>query len=313
VVSLVVVAGAIVVGVFISQQRPDNITFTVAYEYDLAGAIIGVVKEQSLLEKYLPDNVSVEWTPMDKGSNRRDALATERIAIADIKNTIAIPAIENDYPIMLLANGTRSTIALYAVDPNITSPADLEGKKIASPGAQSIELKSDLARNYNLTLSDDQWLSVGEADSINMLAQNQIDTALLTRTAAEKATVLMPNIRMIRDLTSEREYIGHSGWLMGSTKFFDKHPELLQPVLSAYQEAIDNINDDPKAVSELLEPFLNISAEQIEKELRALPPNIEVSNYDEMAKHLYENGNLDRPAKPFNQLPNHESIPKVQR
>jgi hypothetical protein len=32
--------------------------------------------------------------------------------------------------------------------------------------------------------------------------------------------------------------------------------------------------------------------------------------YDELAAALYENGELDAPAKPFNQLPNYESIPK---
>ncbi|MDR2523986.1 MAG: ABC transporter substrate-binding protein [Candidatus Nomurabacteria bacterium] len=310
VVALLVVTGVIIANIFISKQQPAKITLTAAYEYAQVSAVIDVIKEQNLFEKYMPSNVNIEWVSIGSGSDRRDALATERVAVAVLENTKVVPSIENDYPIMILANGSKSMSALYSADPNIKSPTDLAGKRIAYQGTKNIILKSDLGRNYRVDISDDQLLSVGEADLISLLVQGQVDAAILTNVMAEKAVALNSNVKMFHDLTPETEYIGVANWLVGSAKFFDEHPELLQPVMSAYQAAIDTINEDPKGISDLLAPLFNIDASQIEKEFRTFPPGVEIYSYDEMAKILLENGDLDKPAKPFNQLPNYESIPK---
>ncbi len=294
----------------LKNQPREKITLTAVYEYAQICGIVDVMKERGYLEKYLPDNVEVEWVMIGSGSERRDALATERASIAVIENTRVIQAIENDYPIMILANGSTSWRGLYTVNPDINSPLDLAQKKIAYMGSQDIILKSDFKRNFGIDLENDQLLSVGEEDLFNMLILNQVDAVVLTGTMAEKAIALSTDVREIYDLTPEAAYIGVANWLVGSSAFFDNHPELLEPVISAYTEAVQEVNNNPKAVSELLSPLFDISAAQIEKEFAMFPPDIEIYGYDETAQILYEYGYLDAPATPFNQLPNYETIPK---
>ena len=312
-VSIVIALCAIFLVIFLicRNQNNEKIRLTAIYEYAQICAIIDIVKEQSLLEKYLPDNVEVEWQMIDSGSDRRDALATNRAAIAIIENTKVIPSIEQGYTISILGGGSITQRGIYTSNPDIKTPNDLIGKKIAHQGSSVIvTLKTDLKRNYDIEITDEQLLSVGEQELLNMIATNQVDVAILTGTMSEKITSMNPEVHEIYDLTPEVQRIGVSNWLVGSTQFFDEHPELLEPVMKAYTEALNEAKDNPKGVSEMLAPLFGISATQIEKELTMYPPELGIYGYDEMANILYENGDLKNPAKPFSELTNYDQIPK---
>lgn len=248
---------------------------------------------------------------IDSGSDRRDALATNRAAIAIIENTKVIPSIEQGYTISILGGGSITQRGIYTSNPDIKTPNDLIGKKIAHQGSSVIvTLKTDLKRNYDIEITDEQLLSVGEQELLNMIATNQVDVAILTGTMSEKMTSVNSEVHEIYDLTPEAQRIGVSNWLVGSTQFFDEHPELLESVMKAYTEALNEAKDDPKGVSEMLAPLFGISATQIEKELTMYPPELGIYGYDEMANILYENGDLRNPAKPFSELTNYDQIPK---
>lgn len=304
----------IIVGVTVfvinKNNKKETIKLVAAYEYAQASSIMDVIKEEKLFEKHLPENVEIEWTSIDSGSDRRDALATGRVAVAMLETTKAIPAIEKGFPIRLLANGSKSMSAVYTAKADITKPEDLKGKKIAYQGAKDIVFKSDMSRNFGISFADDQFLSVGEADLINLAVTGQVDAAILTNTMVEKAKELNPEIRLIRDLTAETEYVGIANWFLGNNEFFEKNPDLLDKVMAAYREAVDMINNDLDKVAKMLSPLFNMTEEQIKTEFTTFPACVEIYGYDTMAEVLYEYGYLDKPAAPFAQLPNYESIPK---
>lgn len=307
--SILIVAIIALAALFFNNGN-GKIKFVAAYEYAQASAVMDVIKEDKLFEKYMPDNVEIEWTSIDSGSDRRDALATGRVVVAMLETTKAIPAIEKGYPIQLLANGTKSMSAVYTMNPNIQTPNDLAGKKIAYQGAKDIVFKSDMKRNFGVEFSDEQFLSVNEADLINLLVTNQVDGAILTNTMVEKAQALNPDIRLVRDLTDETEYVGIANWFLGNSDFFRQNPDLLQPTIDAYTEAIDKINNDLDTVANMLSPLFNMTVNQIKREFQVFPACLEVYGYDRMASILYDYGYLDSPAKPFEELLNYESIPK---
>lgn len=305
------VVAAILVGVLIKNKTSnDTVKMVAAYEYAQASSIMDVIKEEKLFEKYLPGNVEIEWTSIDSGSDRRDALAAGRVSVAMLETTKAIPAIEKGYPIILLANGSKSMSGVYTVDPNIQKPEDLKGKTVAYQGAKDIVFKSDMSRNFGITFGDEQFRAVGEADLISLLVTNQVNAAILTNTMVEKAEELNSNVRLVRDLTEETEYVGIANWFLGNSDFFSEHPDLLEPVMHAYRDAVDEINNDLDHIAELLSPLFNMTEEQIKREFTTFPASVEIYGYDRMAEILYQYGYLDAPAKPFEQLSNYESIPK---
>ncbi len=308
--SIIVVAAVAIATLFFVKHDNKKIKFVAAYEYAQASAVMDVIKENKLFEKYMPDGIEIEWTSIDSGSDRRDALATGRVMVAMLETTKAIPAIEKGYPIQLLANGTKSMSAVYTTNPDIQTPNDLAGKKIAYQGAKDIVFKSDMKRNFGIDFSDDQFLSVNEADLISLLVTNRVDGAILTNTMVEKAQALNPDIRLVRDLTNETEYVGIANWFLGNSDFFKQHPDLLQPTMSAYTDAINEINNNLDGVAEMLSPLFNMTVDQIKHEFQTFPACVEIYGYDRMANILYEYKYLDSPAKPFEELPNYESIPK---
>lgn len=309
--AIVLVVGLLAVASVInSKNHMNRIEFGAAYEYSQINAVMSVIKEKKLLEKYMPSNVDIKWSMFDSGSDRRDALATEKVAIGVLENTKAITSIENDYPIEVIAGGTMQTTGVYTANPKIKSAKDLKDKKIAYPGTKNLILKNDFKDNFDIEISEDNLIQVGEADMINMLIQGEVDGAVLTNTMVIKAQELNSDVRLVRDLTDETAKLGIANWFIGSTGYFEKHPELLEPAYKAYAEAIDMINSDPRGMAEMLAPLFEIDADLIEAEFVAFPPSVEVYGYDEVAKILLENGDLDQAAAPFTALPNYESIPK---
>ncbi|MBR6964739.1 ABC transporter substrate-binding protein [Candidatus Saccharibacteria bacterium] len=302
----------IAVGAFLCINKPrDKRKITAIYEYSQACSVITLVKENQLLEKYLPDDVEIEWVMMDSGSDRRDAIATDRAQIGVVENLKVITSLENDYPLRILANGPASYRGIYTADDNINSAADLADKKIAYQGTGAgLTLKKDLAENYQINLTDDQLLSLNEQQLIDLIAQDQVDAAVMTRVMASKAMQVRPDLRMVHSLTEETARIGATYWLIGSVSYFDQNPDLLEPVMKAYTEAIETINKDPKAVAEQLSPLFEIDAEIIEQEFLDFAPIVEIYGYDEIAEMLYENGELDEAPKKFAEIPYYESTPK---
>ena len=87
-----------------------------------------VIKADKLFEKYMPDNVEIEWTSIDSGSDRRDALATGRVVVAMLETTKAIPAIEKGYSIQYPSLG-RSLLREYSNSIGRGSPESEEDSK----------------------------------------------------------------------------------------------------------------------------------------------------------------------------------------
>lgn len=302
----------IAVGAFLFIKKPrDERKITAIYEYSQACSVITLVKENKLLEKYLPDDVSVEWVMMDSGSDRRDAIATDRAQIGVVENLKVITSLENDYPLRILANGPASYRGIYTTNDSVNTVTDLADKKIAYQGTGAgLTLKKDLAENYHIKLTNDQLLSLNEQQLIDLITQDQVDAAVMTRVMASKAMQVRPDLRMVHSLTEETARIGATYWLIGSVSYFDQNPDLLEPVMKAYTEAIKTINEDPKAVANQLSPLFDIDAEIIEQEFLDFTPIVEVYGYDEIAEMLYENGELEKAPKRFSEIPYYESTPK---
>jgi len=310
-ISLIVLLLGFFMWSFWPSNHHNNKTVIVSYENTQTRVVINVIKEKKLLEKYLPRGTIVKWVMIDNSADLRDALATDRVSLGSLDNIRTISAIENNYPITILANGLGVSRAVYTTNPNIIKPEDLaDCKRIAVQGTAILSFQKELESEYGFTLRDDQLIEISESDMVNMLTQGQIDAGLLTSSYAARAKALDPELRVVLDITPEVIKLGLANWFVASTKFTEQNPELINPIMSAYREAVDYINNNPRETAELLAPIYQIDASQIEQDLKAFPPVMEIYGYDELANIMYEQGKLDKKPQPFNKLPNYETIPK---
>ncbi len=283
----------------------------VSYENTYTRTVINIMKEKEILEKYLPEGTDIKWVMIDNSADLRDALATNRVSLGALNNVRAISAIENDYPVTILANGPGLRMALYTTNPNISTPNDLINvKNVGVYGTGILVLQNSLESNYGFKLRDDQLVEINEADMINMLPQAQIDVALLTGTYATRLKALNSEVYEILDITPDIVKFGMTNWLVASSKFIEENPELIAPIMLAYEEAMNWINSNPRETAELLAPLYQVDVSQIEDDIKAFPIVMEVYGYDNLANFMYERGDLERKPRLFNELPNYETMPK---
>lgn len=293
------------------ESHSNSKTIVVSYENTYTRTVINVMKEKKILEKYLPRGTDIKWVMIDNSADLRDALATNRVSLGALNNVRAISAIENNYPISILANGPGLSMAVYTANSGINKPEDLANfKKVAVYGTGRMALQKNLRTNYGFTLRDDQLAEISESDMINMLPRGQIDAALLTDTYATRCKELNIEIYKIVDVTPEIIELGMTNWLVASSKFIEENQELVDPIMSAYREATNWINANPKEAADLLAPLYRVDSSEIEREIKAFPPTIEVYGYDNLANFMYEQGELEKKPRLFSDLPNYETIPK---
>lgn len=143
VVAIIVVAVISCVLVLNNQQGGTKIakerTVVINYNPDnYASAVFQIAKENNLFEKYLPENVKVEWTTLTSASDIRDAMVAGDIDIGTPGIMAYMTAIDNDMPLTLMSFYGYATVKAYTNQENINSLADFKsGDQISISGLAS--------------------------------------------------------------------------------------------------------------------------------------------------------------------------------
>jgi NitT/TauT family transport system substrate-binding protein len=148
-------------------------------------------------------------------------------------------------------SGATSGGAALVVKPEITSVADLKGKKIASPqlgNTQDIALRSYLKEQGLETTQegggDVQIVPQENSQTVDTFATGTIDGAwvpepYLSRLVNEGGTVLVDE----RTLWPEGKFVTTN--LLVRTDFLEEHPDVVKALLEGQVAANESINDDP--------------------------------------------------------------------
>lgn len=102
---------AIVASVVLQNKSQENGTEvakerTVVINYNpdnYASAVFQIAKEKNLFEKYLPENVKIEWTTLTSASDIRDSMVSGDIDIGTPGIMAYMTAIDNDMPLTLMS------------------------------------------------------------------------------------------------------------------------------------------------------------------------------------------------------------------
>lgn len=108
---LAVIIIAIVASVVVqnqSQEKGEQIakerTVVINYNPDnYASAVFQIAKEKNLFEKYLPENVKIEWTTLTSASDIRDSMVSGDIDIGTPGIMAYMTAIDNGMPLSLMS------------------------------------------------------------------------------------------------------------------------------------------------------------------------------------------------------------------
>lgn len=279
-------------------------------------AVLSLIKNKDLLTKYLPKDVTVEWTKVEGGANIRDAVVAGEADCATFAGATFISGIENNMPLVLLSNGSDGPSILYSNNPNISSLKDITANSrisLTNKGTNMhLAFMAACKDEFNdPNKFDSQLVSMANADALASLASSKdLDCALLTFPSTIKAKKINGLVSIL-DLSDVAVKYGIGSYLVANKDFYEKNPDLINALNKAYIDAIELMKKEPAETAQTLSEAYGIEASYIEEIIKAHPPRLEVSGYDKVADLLYKAGILKEQPKKFSELPNYTEIPKA--
>ena len=216
-----------------------------------APALIGI--EKGIFAKTLGSNVTVKTATFNAGPQVIEALFAGAIDASYIGPNPAVNGfVKSKGKDLRIVAGSTSGGASLVVKPTITSPADLKGKKLASPqlgNTQDVALRSWLKSkglSTDKTGGGDVHITPQEnAQTLDTFKSGQIDGAWVpepwaTRLVEEGGGKVLVNEK---DLWPEGKFV--TTHLIVRTKFLEEHPDVVENLIKAHLEAIDYAQDNP--------------------------------------------------------------------
>jgi NitT/TauT family transport system substrate-binding protein len=215
-----------------------------------ATAIVGV--EDGIFKKALGDNVKLETKTFNAGPAAVEALFSDAVDITYIGPGPATNAYAKSkgQAIRVIAGAAANGAALV-VKPDITSAAQLKGKKIASPQLGNTQ---DIALRYWLKEQGLKTTKQGGGDVSIVPQENAQTLETFTSGAIAGAWVPEPWAYRLekaggkilvdeRDLWPDKKFV--TTHVVVRTAFLKDHPDVVKKFLEGHVEATAKVNDDP--------------------------------------------------------------------
>ncbi|QBF28271.1 nitrate ABC transporter substrate-binding protein [Pseudomonas tructae] len=211
------------------------------------GGVTDVLRDQQLLEKaFAADGIRIQWNYF-KGAGPviNEAFANGQVDFAYLGDLAAIIGKANGLDTRLLAATGRGIKHYLGVAPgsNIKTLQDLKGKRVAVFRGTATQLSFDAAlASQGLSEKDLKVINLDFNAAIAALAAKQIDATWgSTGVSALKQ-------RGLAELPLNTRDLGGAGnvqaVLVGSGRFVDEHPELVQKLLAAQEQAVHWLTQD---------------------------------------------------------------------
>jgi NitT/TauT family transport system substrate-binding protein len=243
-----------------SGVEPAPSVVRLGYFANVTHAPAIVALEQGWFAEALGAGVRLEPRTFNAGPEAVEALFSEALDLTYIGPNPAINAFaQSEGQAVRIVAGATSGGAALVVQPSIAKPADLAGKKLASPqlgNTQDVALRAWL-KSQGLSANLEGGGDVGvlpqaNAQTLETFRAGDIQGAWVpepwaTRLVLEGGgTVLVDE----RSLWPDGKFV--TTHVIVRTKFLEQHPELVAAVLRAHVRAVDFVNAEPAAARELV-------------------------------------------------------------
>lgn len=294
-----------------TEDRVVRIAQTGVY----VSATAQIMKEQEILEKYLPEGVRIEWSQIATGPDLRDAIISRKVDIADFSLMTYIAAYENDLPLTLISFSGSTPINIYSNDSGVEKVADFsDAAKIAITNKSTnlhIAFLAYCEENLGNAMVYDNCLSpIPAADAIGSLQTSKdYNGAVFSFPMMVKAEE-NTNLKKIADMTEViHDYSVGDGFVTHSDYLKD-NKDIIEAFLKAQEETLQFIEEHPEETAQILSSLYGVEQSHIANVLESMPPQKKVLGYDKQAQLLYKAGILTKEPTKFEDIPNYENIPK---
>lgn len=225
-------------------------TDTLSIDFATYNPLSLVVKDQGLLEKALGDDVDVEWTQSAGSNKANELLRAGSLDVGSTAGSAALLARANGSPIKVIDVYSQPEWSAIVVGPDsdITSVADLKGKKVAATsGTDPYFFLLQALETAGLGVSDVEVQNLQHADGRSALDGGSVDAWAGLDPIMAAAEVESGDKLIYRNVD-----FNSYGFLNATEDFLTDHADVAQVVVDAYEEAREWALANPDETAALL-------------------------------------------------------------
>lgn len=286
-------------------------TIDIAYQYGLAYAPLIIAQEQGLIEQKYKEatgkTVEVTWNQMSSGADINTAFVSGSINVGFMGIAPAITGVSNDVGYKIFTGLSGQEHGLMTSDEEISALGDLVGsdKQIALVNIGSIQhimlaMALDNA-GYDAHALDSNIVAMKHPDGMNALESGNIPCHLTTNPYLymERDDDSLHEIEAVSEVwNAERSFIVG----IASKDLYENNPQLYNAVCSAFEEAIDYINNSPEEAAAITYEYDGNSAEDELRYLNVGNYSAETKGIFELAQFMYEAGFIDNELQDYTDM-----------
>ncbi len=293
------------------ETAGQEVTLNLAYQYGLAYAPLGIMKEQQLIEKAYEEatggKVTVNWNQMSSGADINTGISGGSLDGGFMGVGPAVTGVTKGVGYKIFTNLSGQEHGLMTNDENIKSFDDLIGSsnQIALVNIGSIQhiilgLALENAGKDPHAL-DSNLVAMAHPDGMAALESGNVSCHLTSSPYIFQERE-ESNLHEINDVT---EVWGKDdSFIVGvaSVKLHDENPQLYQALCDAVKQAVDFINDSPEEAAKITCEFDGNSEEEELAYINKSKYSIETSRIFELASFMGRTEFIDNAPESYEDL-----------
>ncbi len=265
---MLIISSLVLSSCSLKQQPP----LTIADQYGLAYAPIEIMKQNHILEKYLPAGQQVEWVKLGNTAAIREAMLSGNLDIGFMGIPPFLIGLDNQMPWKMFTGLSSSPLGLVSNNPDVQALEDLIGKgKIALPQPGSIQhiLLSMAAKKQlgNAKIFDNQLIALKHPDGYQALLNGSDVVAHFT--APPYLLQELQNEKFHQILSGNEAFGGEFTFIVGVCQEpLTKDKTKMDAFTSALKEALQFMNDSPDETIEILAKAYEMDVNEIKNQIK---------------------------------------------
>jgi NitT/TauT family transport system substrate-binding protein/sulfonate transport system substrate-binding protein len=196
-----------------------------------------IMKEKGMAEKAFGEKgIKVNYYEITSGAKQTEAIAAGSLDIASVINSVSVilaNAAGNPVEIFAGFSKPEQMFTIMTTNPDVKTPADLKGKKVAGPkGTVLNELLVAALDKEGMTIADVEYINMGIPNAVQAMLSGKVDCAL-----AAAASVVAAEKNGARILVTCEGYVSPLLISACSKDFAKNHADMLKIYTDTYKEA----------------------------------------------------------------------------